>query len=444
MSNIKSKEINRIFVVLISIILCVVCYLLYANAHYVNDDHYFLYPFFDYKYNGAELKLRDVLLWMYEQINLNFRFANHLTIILLLMPHWIADLLSVMMTIVMIVSIKRLLNIKNAISISMAVMVSMIVLILPWYDQIFNVTFRLNYVWASALVLLFLSYFLNIKEDVSRLKKICIILLALIASMMHEGASVPICLGIIVQLILQRTQLPLWKKVAYVVFVLGAVLLVATPGLNSRILSSLEWRSVKSYILYMCGYNLPSLIFICLSIFALFRGYYRKMVESNIPIYLVAAIIGCGIFMVSPVIRASWFPTLYSIIGVIKLVREVFDFRIVKCKITLISLVYIIVLGHLLVSCYYSRIIYKEWENIATKYEDGVKENFYTPITLEKDIPMIAMGKAYGFRHQCWGNNIMSQMAGFYNVDRTILAIPEDLKKIENNKLVKVNGDNPF
>ena len=150
----------------------------------------------------------------------------------------------------------------------------------------------------------------------------------------------------------------------------------------------------------MCGYNLPSLIFILLVIYALIRGYYRKMLEHNIPIYFVAAIVGCGIFMISPVIRASWFSTLFSIIGFVVLLKDVFAVR-VKYKNTLTIAMYSIVFCHLGASCYYSKIIYSEWETIVAKYEKGVDANYYSPITLEKDIPLITLGKAYGFRHQC-------------------------------------------
>lgn len=113
-------------------------------------------------------------------------------------------------------------------------------------------------------------------------------------------------------------------------------------GFSSRIDSSLHWRSIKSYILYMCGYNLPSLIFILLVIYALIRGYYRKMLEHNIPIYFVAAIVGCGIFMISSVIRASWFSTLFSIIGFVVLLKDVFAVR-AKYKNTLTIAMYSIV-----------------------------------------------------------------------------------------------------
>ena len=62
---------------------------------------------------------------------------------------------------------------------------------------------------------------------------------------------------------------------------------------------------------------------------------------------------------------------------------------------------YSIVFCHLGASCYYSKIIYSEWETIVAKYEKGVDANYYSPITLEKYIPLITLGKAYGFRHQC-------------------------------------------
>lgn len=424
-------------------VLCVAFYGLYAYAHYVNDDYYFLQPFFNYKINGGALLISEVLSWMCEQITLNFRAANHISILLLLMPHWLADLLSVAMTMLMFISAMSLLKIKKVVSASASFIFALLIMILPWYDQIFNITFRVNYVWSSALALLFLNQFLNYNNSVTLYKKILLILLAFGASMMHEGASVPIGIGIIVQNILCRKSMSKGQSVMLIVFLLGVLFLVTTPGLSARITTSLYWRSVKSYILYMCGYNLPSLIFILLVIYALIRGYYKKMVEHNIPVYFVAAMVGCGIFMVSPVIRASWFPTLFSIIGFVVLLKDVFAIR-VKYRYALTIGLYSIVLCHLGASCYYSKIIYSEWATIALKYEEGVDSNYYSPITLEKDIPIITLGKAYGFRHQCWGNNIMSLMAYYYKVDRKVLAVPACLEVVDKSRLEKVKGANPF
>lgn len=428
---------------LIYVLLCAGFYGLYANAHYVNDDHYFLLPFYDYKINGGELAVIDVFRWMWEQINLNFRASNHITIIMLLMPHWIADVLSVLMIVLMFRSAMNLVGTKRIMSQSACVMILLLVMVLPWFDQMFNVAFRINYIWASAIVLLFLNQFLSYRTDFSTIKKIGLILLAILASMMHEGSSVPLCIGIIAQYILSKKRMYRAQVVMLSIFIVGALFLVFTPGINARIESVLQWRSMKSYILYLCGYNMPTLIFMLIVIYALIKGYYQKMVEHNLPIYFVAAIVGCGIFMVSPVIRASWYPTLFSIIGVIILLKDVFVVNIRKTQILIYS-VYIVVISHLFVSCYYSNIIYKEWSAIASKYEEAVDSNFYTPITLEKELPLITLGKAYGFRHQIWGNNIMSLMATFYKVDKDILAIPEDLRNIEKRDLVKIKGDNPF
>lgn len=193
----------------------------------------------------------------------------------------------------------------------------------------------------------------------------------------------------------------------------------------------------------MCGYNFPSFIFILMVVYALIRGYYRKMLEHNIPVYFVAAIVGCGIFMINPVIRASWFFTLFSIIGFVVLLKNVFAVR-VKYKNTITIALYSIVLCHLGASYYYSKIIYSEWAAIASKYAEGVDSNFYSPITIEKDIPLITLGKAYGFRHQCWGNNIMSHMVHFYGVDRSVLAVPACLEIVDKSQLMKIKGINPF
>ncbi|MBQ7854566.1 MAG: hypothetical protein IJ352_06030 [Muribaculaceae bacterium] len=441
--GIKNIYSNKYLGAIICTLLCVAFYGLYAYAHYVNDDYYYLFPFYDYKINGASLNFSEVLLWLGEQVNLNLRLSNQISILLLLLPHWVCDVLSVIIMGAMVVGLMKMLKIRKVLSLSMALLLSLLVLVLPWYDQILCINFRINYVWSSAIVILYLYLFISYCKDWRLYKKVLFWGISIIASMFHEGAITPLFFGLIAQYLLSKKSLTKMQILSLVIVAIGIIILLFTPGFSSRIDSSLHWRSIKSYLLYMCGYNLPSLIFILLVIYALIRGYYRKMLEHNIPIYFVAAIVGCGIFMISPVIRASWFPTLFSIIGFVVLLKDVFAVR-VKYKNTLTIAMYSIIFCHLGASCYYSKIIYSEWEAIAAKYEKGVDANYYSPITLEKDIPLITLGKAYGFRHQCWGNNIMSHTAHFYKVDRKVLAVPADLESVDKSQLEKIGGDNPF
>lgn len=436
----EDKWIGR----LICVLLLIACYLLYAYAHYVNDDYYYLYPFYEYKSNGGDLILGDVLNWLKDQINLNLRLSNQISILILLLPHFVCDILSVLMTVLLVFGMMRLLKIKRLNSLSMMLLISLVVYVLPWYDQMFCVNFRINYVWSSAIVILFLERFLSNNNSWTSRQKISFICLALIASVFHEGATTPLLIGIIVQYLVSKQIMSRVQKVSLLILLIGILVLLFTPGFTTRIEDSLQWRSVKSYVMYMCSYNIISTIFILFVVWGMIKGYYRKMIVNKVPLYLISSFVGCGIFMISPVIRASWFPSLYSIIGLIIMLRDVFEIKLHYNRKFVYFFGYGVLLIHLIMCCYYSKIIYTEWSTIASNYEKRAQSNFFTPITLEKDIPLITLGKAYGFRHQCWGNNIMSQTAAYYRVDRDILAVPEILRKIDKKKLRKVVGNNPF
>ncbi len=437
-SNIKNRIIGISLIALMSFGF----YLLYAYAHYANDDYAYLYPFYDYKINGEDLSLGSVLFWITEQVNNNFRLANIMAIFFLLLPRCIVDVLSVIITMLLLWYAMKLLNIKNLMSLSMAMLLVSFVFILPWYDQILYITFRLNYVWSSAFALLFLYLFFD-NEHKSIYRKITLIVITIIVSLMHEGIGVPILISLLVQMLVSKDKFCYYKIVLIIILILGIVCLLFTPGMSARISYSLKLRSLFSYIMYLLVYNMPSFVFILVLIVAILKGYFRKIIATKIPFYATATIVGCCIFMVSPVIRASWFPTLFSIMGLIVLFRDIFSVKIKKQKYVSFML-YIITILHIVISCYYVRLIYCQWDLIANKYEDGIGVNFFTPITLEKDIPIVAMGKSYGFRHQQWGNGIMTLMSDFYRIKRGVYAIPEILMFIKKSDLEKVNGNNPF
>lgn len=438
-----SKIENSAIIVFLCVLLCIGFYLMYAYAHYANDDYYYLYPFYGYKINGAELSFDNLFNWVNAQLSYNIRLANIMTILLLLLPHWVVDVFSVAITVLLIRCVMKLLNIDNIVSLSMSVLVTGFIFVMPWYDQIFYIAFRLNYVWASAVALLFICLYFDKDLESSKIKKFAIIIVAFIASMMHEGISVPILIGIIIQIILSKEKISGYKIAVILFFCVGIIFLIFSPGINSRIVGTMQLRSLISYIIYFIGYNFPSFIFVLLVILAIIRGHYQKMVSLKIPFYVAATMVGCIIFMIFPVIRASWFPTLFSIIGLIVMLRDVFCVRIKHKQITILVL-YILAVVHLYISCYYAHIIYKQWDLIAEKYENNVNSNFYTPITLEKDIPSVVMGKAYGFRHQQWGNSIMRLMSDFYRINQGVYAVPDCLKSINKSDLVKIKGDNPF
>ena len=91
MAELQSNIKNRIIGISLIALMSFGFYLLYAYAHYANDDYAYLYPFYDYKINGEDLSLGSVLFWITEQVNNNFRLANIMAIFFLLLPRCIVD-----------------------------------------------------------------------------------------------------------------------------------------------------------------------------------------------------------------------------------------------------------------------------------------------------------------------------------------------------------------
>lgn len=255
---------------------------------------------------------------------------------------------------------------------------------LPWFEHMFTVIFALNYVWPSALSLLFVYWMLNFnavveKQSTSRFVIMCGI--ALLAGWMHEGFSVPVIAGLTATWALTRHRPAKREFVLFLCFVVGFLLIVASPALwyrTENMVPYFRFLSLGRKIFYGIGCN--SLFFgLCLFlIYLVFRRRMKKLfvdapnIRPLIIFILASSIAATALFFkfyTGP--RMAWYATQLCSIGFVAVGNKVF--RPVKRSVghILKSAIVFLVFFNLIFAVVEQNKLYNESEEIVRLFLDS-------------------------------------------------------------------------
>lgn len=175
----------------------------------------------------------------------NNRLANSLTFVVTMMPNWFVDAIHVLMWMLMILFILKSVSGDWRLRPLLVVGVLWSVwIVLPWHDQMASGNYQINYVWSTALNLVFLYSFNR--------TSLMGCLTALPASLMHEGFSVPISMGVLL-LMCQRVKIDKTmlsdKKMllSIVLYLVGTLFVVFGPAIQNRFASISANEDVFSF-----------------------------------------------------------------------------------------------------------------------------------------------------------------------------------------------------
>ncbi len=218
-----------------------------SSADALTDDWWYQYEFDYCSYEEALEGFEncdgdEITLWsqVWESIKHhnrywnNNRLANTLMFVLTMMPNWFVDAIHVLMWMLMILFILKQASDDWWLQPLFVVGVLWSVwIILPWHDQMASGNYQINYVWSTALNLVFL-YSFN-RAD----KSLVGCLIAFPASLMHEGFSVPISIGVLYVLYQRvkndKTMLSDKKMLlSIVLYLVGTLLVVFGPAIQNR------------------------------------------------------------------------------------------------------------------------------------------------------------------------------------------------------------------
>ena len=165
---------------------------------------------------------------------INGRLANMIALASNLLPPWIIDIAHAAAYLLMLISLLRIIDSewKHRPLLTLGV-VATLWIILPWEDYLASSDFMINYVWSSALVLFFIERRIRTPWS-GNVVAMCV--LGFVAATMHEGFSIPFCIGLL--LLLWRdfnSQKPLRIVIIHsilpsICFALGTIVAIGSPA----------------------------------------------------------------------------------------------------------------------------------------------------------------------------------------------------------------------
>lgn len=252
------------------------------------------------------------------------RLPNLVQVFFNLLPPFVVDLLHGLMVAVfmfmVVISVggKRALRSPGVVGLSaLAVWV-----LLPWYDHMLPSVCLLNYVWVSAVALLFIMLFYSDHSLPQRWKALQW-LVAIVVGLTHEGITFPIIGGAILTLMVdkrdRRRRVMLTSLMAF-----GAVLLFLTPGMMYRLGVQVEpqtWGHLLGAVVVSSLQIIPVYILLAVTAIAIWRRgvrYVMGLYRQNL-IYVGIIVAGYVIAVASVSIRRGlWFVELASIVLMFK------------------------------------------------------------------------------------------------------------------------------
>lgn len=112
----------------------------------------------------------------------------------------------------------------------------LIIVALPWRNNLFVRDYSLNYIWGTAVTLVFLLLLRRVctspKSNIGSL--VACFILAFLAGGWHEGFAVPTLFGLALLALVRRFRLPPLFYILSVVYLLSTLLFMLSPGLMGR------------------------------------------------------------------------------------------------------------------------------------------------------------------------------------------------------------------
>ncbi len=435
----------------------------YLWTPYQYDDLMFMSPFKGYKECGESFNWGNIFsmwseLWNYN----NIRFGNLSTpLTLVLFPKWLTNFLTSALSIAMIVYCARLSKIKMSQYAQYFCLSFLIIAALPWWDRIAVADYAINYVWASAIGLVFLSEFLNGQKSPFLL----LLPLCFISGGMHEGFTMPLLCGMIPYLLLNCKSINRRQWIMIAAFIIGFIVIMTSPGKLDRETAPTFDRRITIWAYVLLFHNpllVPLALMIIWTIIKHGAGVFARILKSPTGIFVFAAFAGyimAGYLYMSG--RISWFGQLMAVIAIALLWNDYLlpqrEYRLLSKIITMIIGIFLLV--HFIIVDYYAYKVYNQHNEILKEYKKAPSQNIYYDYLGNNDIPIFALGKVQA---NAWFDEFpLNCMRLYYKTDVNdkfdyddfvnnypILnmpkVVPKMLHDVRLSDAAKVSGDNPF
>lgn len=417
-----------------------ITYFIFIHTPYTGDDLVYVGLF-----GGVSPDCESILQWPRwcgsHWLTNNGRMANYLMPVLGLLPHSVVALVCAAMlglmyrvSLALTESVNRMVNI---------LFVAAVTFVLPWWDSMFIFDCQLNYVWASALSLASVWIILKIEPDQPVWFVILSALICFAGGMMHEAASMPLCVGLAVYMLMNRrtvTRTRVWLAGAFAV---GMCMALISPGIIMRAASSAEpddtwyWLLVKSTA--VAAVLWLSLGVMCLS--RIGRERVGSLLRSSLGIFAIAALVGIPVSVGSGIVgRSGWFAELAAMIVIFGWLGR----RIRVSNVVVNIVVSLVTVAQLCGVLYWQVKLSREFSEFEQRYADSEDGTVYLDYTRDDQLPVWALGRLRGVLDpdDAW---LLGCHADFYRKDAAWpVVLPEDARSyvpLTADSVSLANGD---
>lgn len=304
----------------------------------------------------------------------NGRLANIGFTPLLVAPKWLLSAVCAFFAALMYAEAVRAAKVMRLCG-GFALMTAMLTIALPWWDSMWMFDCQFNYVFAAALCLWAVRIMWHAPQKTMWRWLAAAVCLA--AGMMHEAASLPLCIAGAVYL---------WAggrrpdKLLAIVFVIGTAVVTFSPGIWMRAVEAIPPDDTLFNLLIhsdlAAAFVAIGLLFMAVN--PKHRQRLRQYLATPTGLFAVAAVVSMAISLASGIVgRSGWFSEIYAFIVIVSYCQPWLD-RVSVRSIVLAQLIPIAQLVIVLISQIIAFGEYSEYELRYRQSDDGIVFMDYT------------------------------------------------------------------
>ena len=409
--------------------------------------HFMPYAFDDLTYQ-APFKMKGIdwatcrETWKDRWLIDNCRLANvSAPLTMVLLPKIVINLLSGAVWFMVMLLCYKIARLRKDDVLLSALLIAGLITLLPWHDGMLTVDCQLNYTWSIAACLGVLYLFIN-PQPTTNLTLLGIF--SLLAGSMHEGASVPLCVGLATHMAINYKQIDKRQIVILLCLGIGTALLFTSPGIWNRnqVMQEGTKYSLSGITGLLIKHNTALLLLlIALVWFAIARrrNEIKEKLASPFIIVLTTALASFSIHLYTMSgSRISWFTQTYALVALCMLLQG--KWGNTRWNRTLSTAIILGLLLHLTVATHWVKVTGDDFIKIGQIYTKGENGQIYYPVKTYSDIPLLALRKPHTsfFNDE---NEIEAFMAYFGDKDKGYpRVIPVQLKNIDFNQCKIIAG----
>lgn len=390
--------------------------------------------------------------WIYD----NSRLSNMLVMPALLLPKWLGSLFVLICWLWAVKLSFKLANIQLS-SPLISVGVVMWLLFIPWYNQMGSLVFQFNYILPTAVSLTLITFLKINKEpapdtgnSIIKKKKLLQILgggvLGLISGWFHEGFSLPILIGILTLMAIDKGYRNPKYYSAVIGLIIGLLIIFLAKGLLVRlgVFKEISHSFLQS-IPYLIVQNIPYYIFLILIFIVNAKGNLIKFLRTHklvlfgvisgfIPMVITLRTFNEG--------RVTWWTQVISIICILYLCRlrwsRYWDKYTGKLLIWFVPCL-LFSLIHFTVADYYVIKINRYYKKGIRDYIANPDKTVFGDVVTSDDLPLICVRMPdivsdYYF-------NLMGKFLSAWSGKSDFAVIPLQLRNASQNSGKSLEGN---